>query len=145
MHLIHNSTGNKQRTIESTKTNEISSRSHAVLQINVEQKAKSHQKLISEVLQGRLCFIDLAGSERAANFANTGQRMVESSWINKSLLALGNCIDQLNIKHRKGDRPMHIPYRNSKLTRLLKESLSGNCRTVMIANISTNEIAFEDT
>lgn len=70
--------------------------------------------------------IDLAGSERAANTKNVGARLVEGANINRSLLALGNCINALGEKGNKGN---FVPYRDSKLTRLLKDSLGGNCRT----------------
>jgi kinesin family protein 18/19 len=68
--------------------------------------------------------------------------MKEGANINKSLLALGNCINSLGENYKKG---RHIPYRNSKLTRLLKDSLGGNCRTVMIANVSPSSLSYEDT
>merc|ERR1712227_93736 len=70
---------------------------------------------------------------------NKGARFREGSNINKSLLALGNCINAL------ADGSKYIPYRNSKLTRLLKDSIGGNCRTVMIANVSPSSETFEDT
>jgi len=75
-----------------------------------------------------LSIIDLAGSERAAATTNMGQRMVEGANIKKSLLALGNCINALC---GSGGAVRHVPYRNSKLTRLLKFSLGGNCKTIM--------------
>ena len=89
--------------------------------------------------------IDLAGSERAANTHNKGLRLIEGANINKSLLALGNCINALSDAVEKGIKNVHIPYRDSKLTRLLKDSLGGNCRTVMISNISPSVHVFEDT
>ena len=85
--------------------------------------------------------VDLAGSERASKTDNTGQRLKEGANINRSLLALGNCITALADKNRKG----HVPFRDSKMTRLLKDSLGGNCRTVMIANISPSHRQFEET
>lgn len=86
--------------------------------------------------------IDLAGSERAASTENRGQRMIEGAKINRSLLALGNCINILSDPRKAGH---HIPYRDSKLTRLLKESLGGNTRTVMVACISPAMRAIEET
>ena len=71
-------------------------------------------------------------------------RMIEGANINKSLLALGNCINMLYENARKGQEK-HVPFRDSKLTRLLKDSLGGNCRTVMIANVSPCSCHFEDT
>lgn len=91
--------------------------------------------------------IDLAGSERAAYTNNKGIRMREGANINKSLLALSNCINALSgmQKDKSGIKRVHVPYRNSKLTRLLKESLCGNCRTVMICNVSPAITSYEDT
>ena len=86
-----------------------------------------------QVRIGKLSMVDLAGSERASKTDNTGQRLKEGANINRSLLALGNCITALADKNRKG----HVPFRDSKMTRLLKDSLGGNCRTVRIAaNVS---------
>jgi kinesin family member 18/19 len=90
----------------------------------------------------KLSMIDLAGSERASATKNQGERLVEGANINKSLLALGNCINALGNHSRK---PGHVPYRNSKLTHLLKDSLGGNCHTVMIANVSPSAAHYEDT
>lgn len=83
--------------------------------------------------------IDLAGSERAASTKCMGLRFKEGANINKSLLALGNCINKL------ADGSKHVPYRDSNLTRILKDSLGGNCRTLMIANISPSSLTYEDT
>jgi kinesin family protein 18/19 len=88
--------------------------------------------------------IDLAGSERAAYTSNKGMRMIEGANINKSLLALGNCITALADSKTK-NKKIYVPYRDSKLTRLLKDSLGGNCRTIMIANISPAVTSYEDT
>ena len=88
--------------------------------------------------------IDLAGSERAAFTKNKGLRLREGANINKSLLALGNCINALARKLPK-NKKRHVPYRNSKLTRILKESFIGNCKTIMIANLSPSIIFYEDT
>lgn len=88
--------------------------------------------------------IDLAGSERAAYTNNKGIRMIEGANINKSLLALANCITKL-ADIQKGKPANYVPYRDSKLTRLLKESLCGNCRTVMITNVSPAITGYEDT
>jgi kinesin family member 18/19 len=86
--------------------------------------------------------IDLAGSERASTTENKGQRMIEGANINKSLLALGNCINTLSDKSKAGS---FVPYRDSKLTRLLKDSLGGNTKTLMIACVSPSYIAYEET
>ena len=126
--------GNRKRTKEATYANEASSRSHAVLQVTVENKDKSHGT-DSDINIGKLSLIDLAGSERASATLNRGKRLIEGANINRSLLALANCINALCTQTESGGN-QHIPYRDSKLTRLLKDSLGGNCRTVMIANIS---------
>lgn len=133
--------GNKNRSQEATSANEESSRSHAVLQIVVEQKDKT-RNTTELVKVGKLSLIDLAGSERASVTQNRGVRLQEGANINRSLLALGNCINALGEKHNKGS---YVPYRDSKLTRLLKDSLGGNCRTIMIANISPSSAWIEDT
>jgi kinesin family protein 18/19 len=87
----------------------------------------------NEVLAGKLSLIDLAGSERGTVTENRGIRLREGAKINTSLLALANCINALGDKTKKG---FFVPFRDSKLTRMLKDSLGGNCKTVMIATIS---------
>ncbi|KAJ3257989.1 kinesin-like protein Klp5 [Boothiomyces macroporosus] len=128
--------GNENRTKAFTMANSASSRSHAVLQINVKQKPKFGDT----IKLATLSIIDLAGSERASATQNKGERLLEGANINRSLLALGNCINALC-----SDKPAHVPYRNSKLTRLLKYSLSGNCKVVMIANVSPAIAHSEET
>ncbi|KAK6479709.1 kinesin-like protein KIF19 [Huso huso] len=132
--------GNKQRTQEPTAANQTSSRSHAVLQVAVRQQSRCRD-ILQEVRFGRLFMIDLAGSERASQTQNRGQRLKEGAHINRSLLALGNCINALS---EKGGNK-YVNYRDSKLTRLLKDSLGGNSRTVMIAHISPSSTAFEES
>ncbi|MBN3307612.1 KIF19 protein, partial [Amia calva] len=132
--------GNKQRTQEPTAANQTSSRSHAVLQVAVKQQSRCRD-VLQEVRFARLFMIDLAGSERAAQTQNRGQRLKEGAHINRSLLALGNCINALSEKN--GNK--YVNYRDSKLTRLLKDSLGGNSRTVMIAHISPASMAFEES
>ncbi|OQS06137.1 DEAD/DEAH box RNA helicase [Thraustotheca clavata] len=133
--------GNKNRSQEATAANAVSSRSHAVLQVSVEQTEVTPDT-VSVLKTGKLSMIDLAGSERAAVTQNRGLRLLEGANINRSLLALGNCINALG---EKANRGAFVPYRDSKLTRLLKDSLGGNCRTVMIANISMAVLSFEET
>ncbi|XP_049279713.1 kinesin-like protein KIF19 [Anopheles funestus] len=116
--------GNKARTVEPTAANQTSSRSHALLSITVKNFTPVGTK------QGRLFMTDLAGSERARKTKNRGKRLQEGAHINRSLLALGNCINAL----AGGAR--YVNFRDSKLTRLLKEALSGRCKTVMIAHVS---------
>ncbi|XP_031417392.1 kinesin-like protein KIF19 [Clupea harengus] len=132
--------GNKQRTQEPTAANQTSSRSHAVLQVAVRQQSRCRD-VLQEVRFARLFMIDLAGSERASQTQNRGQRLKEGAHINRSLLALGNCINALS--ERSVNK--YVNYRDSKLTRLLKDSLGGNSRTVMIAHISPASMAFEES
>ncbi|XP_061787853.1 kinesin-like protein KIF19 [Nerophis lumbriciformis] len=132
--------GNKQRMQEPTAANQTSSRSHAVLQVAVKQQSRCRD-VLQEVRFARLFMIDLAGSERAAQTQNRGQRLKEGAHINRSLLALGNCINALSDKN--GNK--YVNYRDSKLTRLLKDALGGNSRTVMIAHISPASVAFEES
>ena len=135
--------GNRNRTQESTGANETSSRSHAILQVSIEYKEKN-SGIDYQIKFSKLSLIDLAGSERAAATNNKGIRLIEGANINRSLLTLGNCINALCDANLKGKK-IHIPYRDSKLTRLLKDSLGGNARTVMIANVSPSINTFEDT
>lgn len=132
--------GNERRTQSPTHANATSSRSHAILQINITQSPRVAD-VTEERTMATLSIIDLAGSERASATKNMGKRMVEGANINKSLLALGNCINALCEARGRA----HIPYRNSKLTRLLKFSLGGNCRTVMIVCVAPTSRHLEDT
>ncbi|KAI1840677.1 hypothetical protein JX266_013139 [Neoarthrinium moseri] len=132
--------GNEYRTVSPTEANATSSRSHAVLQINVAQKDRN--AAVNEPhTMATLSIIDLAGSERASATKNRGDRLLEGANINKSLLALGSCINALCDPRKKN----HVPYRNSKLTRLLKFSLGGNCKTVMIVCVSPSSAHFDET
>lgn len=132
--------GNRRRTQEATFANRASSRSHAVLEVTVDRWS-TVPGTTTAVQSGRLFMIDLAGSERAQASGNNGQRMVEGQHINRSLLALGNCINALG----GGQKSSYVNYRDSKLTRMLKDSLCGNCRTVMIACASPASNHFEET
>lgn len=132
--------GNAARTQSPTEANATSSRSHAVLQINVSLKDRD-SSTTEPVTMATLSIIDLAGSERASATKNRGERLLEGANINKSLLALGSCINALCDPRKKN----HVPYRNSKLTRLLKFSLGGNCRTVMIVCVSPSSAHFDET
>ncbi|KAF8017558.1 hypothetical protein BT93_H2668 [Corymbia citriodora subsp. variegata] len=133
--------GNSRRKTESTEANETSSRSHAVLEITVKRKQKN--KYRNQVMQGKLALVDLAGSERASETNNGGQKLRDGANINRSLLALANCINALGKQQRKG--LAYIPYRNSKLTRILKDGLSGNSQTVMVATISPADSQYHHT
>ncbi|KNC76730.1 hypothetical protein SARC_10787 [Sphaeroforma arctica JP610] len=140
--------GNLNRTQHPTDANATSSRSHAVFTVHIDQRDRT-ASLNSEVRRAKLLLIDLAGSERASATTNQGARMLEGAKINKSLLALGNCINSLvhmsDLRARGKGQSFHVPYRDSKLTRLLKDSLGGNSRTVMIANVSSSGLWYEDT
>lgn len=127
--------GNQNRTQHPTDANAESSRSHAIFQVHIRvtNKRNNQKNLV------KLSMIDLAGSERAASTKCIGQRFKEGASINKSLLALGNCINKL------ADGSKHIPYRDSNLTRIIKDCLGGNCRTVMIANVSPSSLTYDDT
>ncbi|KAJ5287715.1 hypothetical protein N7478_003401 [Penicillium angulare] len=132
--------GNECRTMSPTEANATSSRSHAVLQINVAQKDRNADVNEPHTM-ATLSIIDLAGSERASATKNRGERLLEGANINKSLLALGSCINALCDPRKRN----HIPYRNSKLTRLLKFALGGNCKTVMIVCVSPSSQHFDET
>lgn len=140
--------GNDRRSTSFTERNSVSSRSHLVLQINVGRNERGTDIDVANSIvrqcstSATLSIIDLAGSEKAS--VNRGQRMKEGANINKSLLALSGCISALCQRPVRGVR-VHVPYRDSKLTRLLKFSLGGNCRTVMINCISPSSKDIEET
>lgn len=119
--IIKEGQNNRQKAV--TNMNEHSSRSHSVFQIQVEQENKQTQKKLS----GKLYLVDLAGSEKVSKTGAEGSVLEEAKNINKSLSALGNVISSL-AEGTKG----HIPYRDSKLTRILQESLGGNSRTTIV-------------
>ncbi|KAJ8985878.1 hypothetical protein NQ317_006252 [Molorchus minor] len=128
--------GNKNRVTKSTLMNDISSRSHAIFTITIESK----NRIDNKTTVGKLNLVDLAGSERASRTQATGERLREASNINLSLSVLGNVISAL-----VDGKSTHIPYRNSKLTRLLQDSLGGNSKTAMIAMISPAELDYEES
>ena len=131
--------GNKNRSTEATMANAVSSRSHAVLQIFVKYTQRN-ERGNQTFTESKLSLIDLAGSERASQTNNRGVRLQEGASINRSLLALANCINALATT-KKGN----VKYRDSKLTHLLKSSLEGNCKLIMIANINPSNLTFEDS
>lgn len=156
--------GRAVRATGATKMNELSSRSHAVLTIVIERcaggsgdggsgdggdggddgaaaAARRPASAARAVKVGKLHLVDLAGSERVAITGATGQRLAESKRINASLSALGNVIAALT---SRGPRP-HIPYRDSKLTRLLEDSLGGNCVTTLVATVSPSACAHAES
>ncbi|CAD8135464.1 unnamed protein product [Paramecium octaurelia] len=132
--------GNAKRVTASTRMNDTSSRSHAVFIITVEQIEETPEGKRARV--GKLNLVDLAGSERVRVTGATGIRLEESKKINQSLSALGNVIAALTeLKQPKS----HIPYRDSKITRLLEDSLGGNCKTTFMAMISPAIEAFNES
>ena len=132
--------GNARRAVGATGANAASSRSHAVLQIRLRRSARA-AGVEEEQRRSTLTLIDLAGSERASVTQNRGGTLNEGANINRSLLALANCINAL----AKGGAGAHVPYRDSKLTRLLRDALGGNCRTAIIATVSPAALSAEDT
>jgi hypothetical protein len=132
--------GTKSRTVASTQMNADSSRSHSVFIINLHQKDVEDE---SKNIFAKVNLVDLAGSERVKSTGATGSILKESANINKSLSALGNVINAL-VEASKG-KGAFIPYRNSKLTRVLQESLGGNSITAMLAALSPAACNFEET
>ncbi|KAL7599714.1 kinesin-like protein KIN-13B isoform X1 [Lactuca sativa] len=131
--------GNATRSTGTTGANEESSRSHAILQLAVKRSIDGNESKPPRLV-GKLSFIDLAGSERGADTTdNDKQTRMEGAEINKSLLALKECIRALDNDHG------HIPFRGSKLTEVLRDSFVGNSRTVMISCISPNSGSCEHT
>lgn len=127
--------GNRNRIIASTKANSESSRSHAILTFLIETRPSNS----GPSQHSMLSIIDLAGCERAQATNNRGQRLNEGANINKSLLALGNCIKA------RVHRLNFVPYRESKLTRLLRFSLEGDCETAMVVCVSASLKHFDET
>ncbi|XP_033505226.1 kinesin-like protein KIF3C [Epinephelus lanceolatus] len=131
--------GNQARAVGATDMNEHSSRSHALFLITVEcsQPGPDGRK---HIRVGRLNLVDLAGSERQAKTGVQGERLKEAAKINLSLSALGNVISAL-----ADGRSSHVPYRDSKLTRLLQDSLGGNAKTVMVATLGPASQHYDET
>ncbi|CAB3402209.1 unnamed protein product [Caenorhabditis bovis] len=126
--------GNKNRKVGATAMNIESSRSHAMFTVTIESSKGGL------VTQGKLQLVDLAGSERQSKTGAQGERLKEAAKINLSLSTLGNVISSL-----VDGKSTHVPYRNSKLTRLLQDSLGGNSKTVMIANIGPATYNYDET
>ncbi|UJR35549.1 hypothetical protein I4U23_028302 [Adineta vaga] len=126
--------GELNRAMASHNLNDTSSRSHAMLSIQIEQDIAGPENSTEQMTrQGKLIFVDLAGSEKVKLSLSKGKQLTETNNINKSLLTLGTCISALSDPVKRGG---HIPYRDSKLTRLLADSLGGHGITLMIACIS---------
>ena len=124
--------GNARRKTEETGANAVSSRSHAVLEIWVTRTERNHY--CKAYTTGKLALVDLAGAERASETNNRGHQLRDGANINRSLLSLANCINALGKRKKKGF--VFVPFRDSKLTRILKDGLCGNSRTVMVATVS---------
>ncbi|XP_071345526.1 kinesin-like protein kif7 isoform X2 [Trachinotus anak] len=140
--------GNTARHTGATQMNPNSSRSHTIFTVYMDQR-RGISRLYGtaagsgpQMLSSKFHFVDLAGSERILRTGNTGERLKESIQINSGLLALGNVIGALGDPKRKGS---HIPYRDSKITRILKDSLGGNSKTLMIACISPSSSDFDES
>ncbi|XP_059094614.1 kinesin-like protein KIF3A [Tigriopus californicus] len=131
--------GNKNRSVGATNMNAHSSRSHAIFTITIECSEKG-QDGQQHFRVGKLHLVDLAGSERQSKTGATGKRLKEATKINLSLSTLGNVISAL-----VDGKSSHVPYRNSKLTRLLQDSLGGNSKTLMFANIGPAEYNYDES
>ncbi|KAG8881779.1 kinesin-like protein Klp8 [Tulasnella sp. 331] len=136
--------GNKARTVAATNMNETSSRSHAVFTLLLTQKRHDKDTNLDTEKVSRISLVDLAGSERAKSTGASGAQLKEGANINKSLTTLGKVISSLALASQSEGKPKgkkaaaaeHIPYRDSVLTWLLKDSIGGNSKTAMIAAIS---------
>ncbi|KAH7365804.1 hypothetical protein KP509_18G047500 [Ceratopteris richardii] len=132
--------GSLARSTGTTGANEESSRSHAILQLSIRRRSDTNEKKRTHQVVGKISFIDLAGSERGADTTdNDRQTRLEGAEINKSLLALKECIRALDSDQS------HIPFRGSKLTEVLRDSFVGDSRTVMISCISPSSGSCEHT
>jgi len=131
--------GNRNRSVGATNMNETSSRSHAIFSVTIECSDKGPDGA-QRLRAGKLHLVDLAGSERQSKTGAAGIRLKEATKINLSLSTLGNVISAL-----VDNKSTHIPYRNSKLTRLLQDSLGGNSKTVMVANVGPADYNYDET
>mmetsp|Transcript_2330 Transcript_2330/g.6687 ORF Transcript_2330/g.6687 Transcript_2330/m.6687 type:complete len:1259 (-) Transcript_2330:183-3959(-) len=132
--------GTKNRAVSSTLMNSVSSRSHSIFTIKVNQKDEEDK---SRNVFAKLNLVDLAGSERQKGTGASGQTLKEGANINKSLSALGNVINAL-VENANGKK-VFVPFRNSKLTRVLQESLGGNSLCTMLAALSPAACNYEET
>ncbi|KAF2088214.1 kinesin-domain-containing protein [Saccharata proteae CBS 121410] len=138
--------GNKARTVAATNMNETSSRSHAVFTLTLTQKRHDSETSMDTEKVAKISLVDLAGSERATSTGATGARLKEGAEINRSLSTLGRVIAALaDLSNGKKKSANMVPYRDSILTWLLKDSLGGNSLTAMIAAISPADINFDET
>lgn len=130
--------GKERRVTRQTNMNDESSRSHSILTLNIETLTMIEGG--QHVRKARLNLVDLAGSERVAKTGAEGQGFKEGVSINYALMILGNCISALTSKNRS-----HIPYRDSSLTKLLRDSLGGNAKTLMIATLGPADYNFSES
>ena len=153
--------GTKHRTTSATKMNSTSSRSHAIFTViikhsiyldnvtnsvdnnNIETNMLNKSNAKCEIRISKFHFVDLAGSERVKRTGAIGQQFKEGVDINKGLLALGNVISALGDENKRGK--VHVPYRDSKLTRILQDSLGGNSKTLMICCVSPSILNFNES
>ncbi|KAL7748910.1 hypothetical protein RI367_005824 [Sorochytrium milnesiophthora] len=131
--------GNRNRSVGFTEMNARSSRSHSIFTITVEMSEETQDGSAS-IRMGKLHLVDLAGSERQSKTGATGDRLKEATKINLSLSCLGNVIKAL-----VDGKSSHVPYRDSKLTRLLQDSLGGNAKTMMVATMSPASYNYDET
>lgn len=135
--------GLQKRKIASTKLNDVSSRSHTIFTINLYKKSNDNDDLIRF---SKINLVDLAGLENINKSGSINQRAKEAGSINQSLLTLGRVINSLSDKSLNSHtNPNHIPYRESKLTRLLQDSIGGKTKTLLISTISPAKINLEET
>ncbi|KAK2508828.1 hypothetical protein MC885_021689 [Smutsia gigantea] len=139
------SEGNKSRTVAATNMNEESSRSHAVFKITLTHTLYDMKSGTSGEKVGKLSLVDLAGSERATKTGAAGDRLKEGSNINKSLTTLGLVISALADQSAGKNKNKFVPYRDSVLTWLLKDSLGGNSKTAMVATVSPAADNYDET
>ncbi len=135
--------GYSNRHVGATAMNRESSRSHAVFQLNLEV-TEEQENGVRICKKSRFSLVDLAGSERQKDTNATGERLKEASVINKSLSALGNVINSLSA-NESNVKPKHVHYRDSKLTFLLRDSLGGNSKTVLVATVTSVESCIAET
>ena len=132
--------GESNRTVSEHQLNKGSTRSHCIFTISIEMKSKVESS--EKVLTSKLNFVDLAGSERVKETGSSGLALKEAAYINKSLTFLEQVVVALTDKTKRKE---YVPYRQSKLTHILKDAIGGNCRTIMIATIWPEEQFIMDT
>ena len=132
--------GESNRTVSEHQLNKASTRSHCIFTISIEMKSKVESS--EKVLTSKLNFVDLAGSERVKETGSSGIALKEAAYINKSLTFLEQVVVALTDKTKRKE---YVPYRQSKLTHILKDAIGGNCKTIMIATIWPEEQFILDT